>query len=189
MSWQDEWAPVTAAVGTDFSDGSVTWGADAVERGTIRRFTEPLEIDSPLHFDAEHAREHGYPDVIAPYTQILSYSIPAMWRPGEETLYSSAGPDAQPDRSPINNEDMPLGPPTTGFFATDIELAFVRPVSVGERVGRRGHKLVSCTPKETSLGRGAFLTWESELITGTGEVVAYYRTGTYAYQPHGGADA
>jgi acyl dehydratase len=62
---------------------------------------------------------------------------------------------------------------------------FVRPVAVGERVGRRGRKLVSCKPKETSMGRGAFITWESELVTGDGDVVAYVRTGTYAYNPHG----
>ena len=35
------------------------------------------------------------------------------------------------------------------------------------------------------MGRGAFITWESELVTDNGDVVAYVRTGTYAYNPHG----
>jgi len=183
--WQEEWQPVVDAVGRDFADGTTTFGADRVELGTIRRFVEPLELDSPLHFDADTARSHGYADVIAPYTQALSYSIPAMWQPGEATLYQDPAPDAQPARSPINNDDMPLGPKTTGFFATDIELDFVRPVVVGERVGRRGHLLVSCTPKETSMGRGAFMTWQSELVTDDGDVIGYVRTGTYAYTPRG----
>ena len=61
---------------------------------------------------------------------------------------------------------------------------FVRPVGVGERVGRRGRQLVSCSPKQTSMGRGAFITWQSEFVTDGGEVVAYVRTGTYAYNPH-----
>jgi hypothetical protein len=182
-AWQDDWQPLVDAVGRQFGDGVVVYGGDAVELGTIRRFVEPLEIDSPLHFDAAHARAHGYADVIAPYTQTMSYSVPPMWVPGEQTLYDSAAPDAQPARSPINNQDMPLGPRTTGFFATDIELAFVRPVAVGERVGKRGRRLIACIPKETSMGRGAFLTWESELVTDTGEVVAFVRTGTYAYNP------
>ena len=108
-----------------------------------------------------------------------------MWRPGEPTLYESSDRDAQPARSPINNEDMPLAPKTTGFFATDISMEFLRPVTVGERVGRRGQRLISCTPKQTSMGRGAFLTWESELVTERGEVVARVRTGTYAYNPAG----
>jgi acyl dehydratase len=186
-TWQDEWQPLVDAVGRQFGDDTIVFGADAVELGTIRRFAEPLELSSLLHADAAHARAHGYPDVIAPYTQTMSYSLPAMWSPGEETLYDSAEPDAQPARSPINNQDMPLGPRTTGFFATDIELAFVRPVVVGERIGKRGQRLLACTPKETSMGRGAFLSWESELVTSTGEVVAYVRTGTYAYNPHGSA--
>ena len=184
-TWQDEWQPLVDAVGQQFGDDTVSWGADAVELGTIRRYLEPLELGSALHHDAEAARAQGYPDVIAPYTQTMSYAVAPMWRPGEPTLYDSAEPDAQPARSPINNEDMPLGPKTTGFFATDISMDFVRPVVVGERVGRRGRKLVSCKPKETSMGRGAFITWESELVTGDGDVVAYVRTGTYAYNPHG----
>jgi hypothetical protein len=183
-NWEDEWQPLVDAVGREFGDGSVVFGADAVEPGSVRRFVEPLELNSPLHYDREVARAYGYPDVIAPYTQIMSYSIPAMWNPGETTLYDDPEPDAQPARSPINNQDMPLGPKTTGFFATDISMDFVRPLAVGERVGRRGRKLVACSPKETSMGRGAFLTWESELVTDSGEVVAFVRTGSYAYNPH-----
>lgn len=184
-TWQDEWEPLVAAVGREFGDSTVAFGADPVELGSIRRFVEPLEIDSPLHYDAAVARCHGYADVIAPYTSIMSFSVPAMWNPGEPTLYVDPDPDAQPVRSPINNQDMPLGPKTTGFFATDIAMEFVRPVVVGERVGRRGRRLVACTPKETSMGRGAFLTWESELVTDSGEIVAFVRTSTYAYNPVG----
>lgn len=182
--WQADWQPLVEAVGRDFGDGSTVWGADLVERGTIRRFAEPLELSSGLHYVPEIARAHGFPDVIAPYTAAMSFSVPAMWRPGEPTLYSDPAPDAQPDRSPINNQDMPLGPRTTGFFATDISMEFVRPAVVGERVGRRGQRLVSCVPKQTSMGRGAFLTWESELVTDSGEVIARVRTGTYAYNPY-----
>jgi hypothetical protein len=183
-TWQDDWQPLADAVGRQFGDDTVAFGADVVERGTIRRYLEPLELGSALHHDAEIARSHGYSDVIAPYTQTMSYAVATMWQPGDPTLYDSAEPDAQPARSPINNQDMPLGPKTTGFFATDIEVEFVRPLVLGERVGRRGRKLLSCAPKQTSMGRGAFLTWESELVTDAGDVVAFVRTGTYAYNPH-----
>src|SRR5919202_1821824 len=96
--------------------------------------------------------------------------------------------NAQPARSPINDRGERPGPKTTGFFATDMELDFIRPVVVGECVGRRGNKLISCTPKETSVGRGAFLKWESELVNQDGEVVARMRTGTYAYIPRPASD-
>ena len=137
-AWQDEWQPVVDAVGREFGDGTTVWGADAVERGAIRRFAEPLELASALHYDAQVARAHGFPDVVAPYTAALSFSVPAMWRPGDPPLYDDPDPDAQPARSPINNQDMPLGPATTGFFATDIAIEFVRPAVLGERIGRRG---------------------------------------------------
>jgi len=181
--WKAEWQPLAEAVGRDFGEPTVVFGADAVEPGTVRRYLEPLEIGCPIHYDAEVARAAGYPDIVAPYTATMVYSVAPMWRPGEPTLYESARRDAQLARSPINNEDMPLGPKTTGFFATDISMEFLRPLTVGERVGRRGQRLISCTPKQTSMGRGAFMTWESELVTDRGEVVARIRTGTYAYNP------
>ncbi|GAB3980818.1 hypothetical protein GCM10029978_079890 [Actinoallomurus acanthiterrae] len=182
--WRKAWRPVEEAVGKDFSDGRTVYGADVVERGAIRRFLEPLELDCALHTDPETAREHGFADVTMPYTGVVGWAIPPMWRPGE-TLFDSADRNAQPVHSPINNQDMPIGPRTTGFFATDIEFDFLRPVVAGERIGRRGRRLVRCLPKETSVGRGAFLTWESEIVTDTGEVVARQRTGTYAYEPKG----
>jgi hypothetical protein len=181
--WKQAWQEVVEAVGRDFSDGQVHWGADVVEQSSIRRYNEPLELDCPLHYDAEVARAHGYADVIAPYTSALTWTIPPMWTPGEPPLFDTAARNAQPVRSPINNQGFPLGPPTTGFFATDMELDFLRPVTVGERLGRRGHKLLSCTPKQTAVGRGAFMTWEAEIVTAGGEVVIRMRTGTYAYQP------
>jgi hypothetical protein len=128
------------------------------------------------------AREHGYPDVTMPYTGAITWTLPAAWRPGE-TLFDSDERDAQPVRSEINSPDLPVGLRTTGFFGTDIELDFVRPVVAGERIGRRGRKLLSCSPKETAVGRGAFMTWASDIVTSEGEVVARLRVGTYAYVP------
>jgi hypothetical protein len=180
--WKAEWQPVVDAVGRDFSDGETVWGADAVERGAIRRYLEPLEFGCALHTDPQVARRAGFADVTMPYTGLMSWTLPPMWRPGE-TLFDSDDRDAQPVRSPINNQDMPLGPKTTGFFGTDIEVDFLRPVVAGERIGRRGRRLVSCVPKETSVGRGAFMTWESDIVTTSGEVVARIRIGTYAYVP------
>jgi hypothetical protein len=182
--WKLEWQDVIDAVGQDFRDGQIHYGADAVEPSAIRRFLEPLEFDCPLHYDADIARRHGYPDIISPYTATLTWAMPAMWSPGNPPLFTDEARDAQPARSPINNQGFPLGPRTTGFFATDIELDFLRAVALGERLGRRGHRLVSCTPKETAVGRGAFMTWESEMVDANGDVVLRMRTGTYAYQPH-----
>lgn len=181
--WIKEWQPVIEAVGRDFIDGEVTWGADAIEPGAIRRFLEPLEFHSELHRDPKVAAKYGFPSIIMPYTGVVAWTIPPAWAPGE-VLFDSDERDAQPVKSRINNAEMEIGPNTTGFFGTDIELDFYREVVVGERIGRRGKRLLNCVPKETSVGRGAFMTWQSEIITSTKEVVGLIRIGTYAYIPH-----
>ena len=185
--WVRDWDAMVALVGTDLSDGEIRWGADRVEPGTIRRYLEPIELGSPIHYDASVAREHGHPDIVAPATSVLAYTIPPMWQPGEPTLFDTAEPDAQPVRTPINNADPGPAPPTTGFFATDIEMDFLRPVHVGERLGTRGRRLLSCTPKQTRVGRGAFMTTESDIVSDAGDVVARMRTSVYAYNPVEGA--
>lgn len=186
--WKADWQEVVDAIGRDFAEGSITWGGDAVERGGIRRYLEPLELDCALHTDPEVARAAGYADVTMPATGVIAWTIPAAWTPGQ-VLFDSAERDAQPVQSAINNADMTLGPRTTGFFGTDIEVDFLRDVVAGERIGRRGKRLVACTPKETGVGRGAFMTWESEIVTSELEVVGRIRIGTYAYVPHATKEA
>lgn len=172
-------------VGQDLSDGKVTWGADRVEAGAIRRFLEPLEIGAVIHYDTQAARSAGYDDIVAPVSSVLSFSVPPMWAPGDSALFDDADPDAQPLRSPIDNPDPGPAPPTSGFFATDMTIDFLRPVVVGERLGMRGRQLLSCAPKATAVGRGAFSTTETEIVSDRGDVVAVMRIGTYAYNPFG----
>lgn len=182
--WRRAWDGMVAAVGRDFADGAVTCGADPVAVSDIRRFLEPLELDCPLHYSQRAAQAAGFAGVTLPYTAVMTWSIPPMWSPGDPPLFDDDSRDAQPARSPINNAGPGPAPPTSGFFATDLEMDFLRPVIAGECVARRGRKLLSCTPKQTSVGRGAFLTWESEFISDRGDVIARMRTGIYAYQPH-----
>jgi hypothetical protein len=182
--WTATWAPMVAAVGTDQDPGGVVWGADPIERSTVRRYLEPLELDCALHLDPLAARQHGYDDVIAPYTSFVTFTLPAMWEPGRR-LFTSAERDAQPESSPIDGDDLRVAPEVTGFFATDMEVDFVRPAVVGERLGRRGRVLTACVPKWTAVGRGAFMTFESEVITEGGDVVARVRNTVFAYEPVG----
>lgn len=182
--WQTAWQPMVDAAGTTFGDGAVVYGADRVEAGAIRRYTEPLEFGSPLHHDPAVARAHGYADVIAPYTSTLMFSLAPIWKPGDPPVFVSAARNAQPARSPVAERRPGLAPYTTEYFATDMEMDFVRPAVIGERIGhRRSQRLISCAPKETSVGRGAFVTWQSELVDEGGKAVVQLRTGVYSYVP------
>jgi len=181
--WKKAWQPMIDAVGTDFSDGMEQWGADEVERGAIRRFLEPLEFDCPLHYDKSVANEYGYPDIIAPYSSLLTWVIPPYWKPGMQ-LFTSAERNAQPTESPLLGFETDLALPTKFYFATDIEIDYIKPIVVGDRLCRVGYILLSCVPKETKVGRGAFTVWESEIRNQHREVVAKIRMGLYFYCPH-----
>ena len=183
-SWVSVWAPMMAAVGTDLSDGGVIRGSDPIEASTVRRYLEPLELDCALHYDPGVARAHGYSNVTAPYTSILTWTIPSFWEPGRR-LFTSHARDAQPAYSPINGDDLRIAPEITGFFATDIEMDFLRPPQAGEHLSRRGNLLLSCTPKWISVGRGAFLNLQYEVVNDEGDVVARIRNTVFAYEPVG----
>ena len=180
--WKKEWEPMINAVGTDFYNGKEIWGADQVEKGAIRRFLEPLEFDCPLHYDESVAKEYGYSDIIAPYSSLLSWVIPPYWTPGNK-IFTSNEKHAQPENNPLSGIKTDLAPPTTGYFATDIDIEYLRPIKVNDRLCRANYVLLSCTPKETSVGRGAFMVWGSDIKNQDGEIVAKVKVGTYSYNP------
>ena len=172
------------AVGTEFGAEVPQAGPDAIELGAVRRFTEPLEFGCPLHHDREVARRRGYRDVVAPVSSIVTFTIPPLWRPGEPPVFTSPERDAQPARTGLGPRLTGLEPETTGYFAAETGADYLAPVTVGDRLARVGNLLVSCVPKETSIGRGAFVTWQYEIRNQRGEAAARMRNTTYSYVPH-----
>jgi len=187
-SWEAAWQPLVDAVGRDFGTGVIP-GPDDVERSALRRYVEPLELDCPLHHDAAVARAHGYPDVVAPVSSLVCFTIQPLWRPGGPPTFTDSEPDAQPQTTSLGPRLTGLEPPTTGYFGTDFAADYLVPVVPGDRLSRAGQRLVSCTPKETRVGRGAFATWESEVRNQRGETVARLRTSGYSYVTHDGPAA
>ncbi|KWX69261.1 MaoC family dehydratase [Mycobacterium sp. NAZ190054] len=177
--WQEAWQPLADQIGTDFADGAVIKAADAVEPGAVRRYLEPLEFDCPLHHDAEVARAHGYAGIVAPYSGLATWTSAALWSPGEAPVYTSAERDAQPQKTSVPFHHV--GPATNGGFATDVEYEFAAPVLVGDHLEIRGCRLLSVTPKETKVGRGAFTTWEFLVLNQRRELVCTQRRTLYRY--------
>src|SRR6266540_5049487 len=134
--WRSGWQAMVDRVGEDFSDGRSRYGPDLIDVGAVRRYVEPLEWDCPLHYDEQMAADSGYAGLIEPYTSVLTFTTPAMWAPGKDPIFVVDGADAQPARSPIDVPRRGPAPRTTGYFATDLEIEFVRPPHVGERLGR-----------------------------------------------------
>ena len=177
--WESAWQPLIDAIGTDFAPDEVTWGIEVIEKGIIRRYLEPIEFDAPLHYDEAVAKKHGYAGIIAPYSGLATWTTVGVWSPGQDPVYLSDGRNDLP-RSSRTMVKMP-GPDTNGGFATDVEYEYLRPFVLGDRVGTRGRKLLSVLPKQTSVGRGAFSTTESEIVNQDMEVIAVQRLSTYGY--------
>ena len=187
--WEREWDATVAAIGTDYGGDRVVVAVDEVERGAIRRYCEVLELDCPLHYDDDAARSAGYRGIVAPASGISqTWTREAHWRPGMPTRYPVLDPDAEVLREEVRF-DGPPEPATSLTFVTDLTIEHLRPVYVGDRLSRRGHRLVSVLPKETSIGRGAFLTYESEVRNQRGELVARSRNGGYHYTPFPGTES
>lgn len=181
--WKLAWQPMIDAIGRDFSEGQPVPGADVVEKGLIRRFLEPLEFDSALHYNERFAQKHGYRDVVAPCSSLLTWTLPPYWIPGEK-LFVDEAKNAQPEKSPVTAPSIDIAPKTTGYFWTNVEVDYINPIVVGDRLTRVGEVLKSCIPKETSVGRGAFLIWESHVVNDREEQIALVRIETFNYTPH-----
>lgn len=179
------WADLEAAVGQDFSGGEEVVAAEVVERSGIRRFCEILELGCPLHWDEEVAKSYGYRDLVLPVSAVNStYTNSGIWKPGDPTRWGIKDVHAIAQRGPSRNTPQMPAPPTIGSFATDIEIEYLQPVCVGDRLTRKGQKLVSVTLRETSVGYGAFTVTEGYIYNQRGELVAITRNGGYRYNPH-----
>ncbi len=175
------------AVGRDFDQGHAECWGETIEAGAVRRYIEPLELDCGLHSDAAFARAHGHDGITVPFTALASFALPLMWRPGDPALFTDARRDAQPRVTHSAGLLTGLEPPTTHFFAVESDADFFQPAVVGDRLCRRGALLLSCTPKQTRVGRGAFICWQSEIINQRRERLARLRTTFFRYNPTGGA--
>ncbi len=180
------WDDLVAVIGQDFSGGEVTEAADPVDRSMIRRYCEPLEDDCPLYYDDEVAKRHGYKGAIVPWSAVTSFTTRAIWSPGQPTRWPTPDKDytatIRPPGERTESRAIPLPMPRTNAgFATDVEIEYLLPVYVGDRLSSRGSKLVSVTLRETRVGYGAFTVREGEIVNQRGEVVAKTRNGSYAY--------
>ncbi|MBI2888146.1 MAG: MaoC family dehydratase N-terminal domain-containing protein [Chloroflexi bacterium] len=171
------WEDTKAWIGRELGGGV---SVDSVERSTIRRRLEVLELACPLHYDAAVARGLGYRDIIAPYTMLQTYAGSANWKPGDPTRWRSNHPNFTM-RPQVEQGEIPM--PGTHGFATDVEVEYLQPLCVGDQVSVKSRRLIEVNPKQTSVGDGAFLTWESRYHNQGDTLVAIVRASRYVYVP------
>ena len=185
--WEQAWQPLVDAVGMDFSPTAQSVAIDEIEKGAVRKYVEPLEMDCPIFLDEDVARAHGYEGIPAPTSGISQTWLEnGIWTPDRALAWPTNDRDATPPRSPAPEGVIPQPvPATTAAFATDIEIEYHRDAYVGDRLTNSGNRLISCVPKQTSVGRGAFQILESYVHNQDGELIATVRRGLYSYVPFG----
>lgn len=159
-------------------------GVDEVSRNDIRRKLEVYCFDCPLYTDDDIARAHGYRMAVAPSAMIPLWTMPAYWRPGDPPLFSPG--KAQRDGG--TNMAVPKVYSSTVNAASEVE--YYDSVYPGDRL-QSVVKLTDVKERETRLGIGAFLTFETRIERLSGELVALRRNTSFQYdkRTEGGSGA
>ena len=156
-------------------------GIDEVSINDIRRKLEVYCFDCPLHYDAAVARAHGYRDVVAPVALTPLWALEAYWNPGEPVYFI-------PGRRAIS-----------GGMKTELPNKFPRGLNVGSRWEyfeplyhgdklRGDWQLLEVKPRETRLGDGVFLTYETNVYKQSGELVGKNSNTSFSYFEHPAED-
>jgi len=156
-------------------------GVDEVTRSDIRRKLEVFCFDCPIFTSDAAAQAHGYRMATAPLAMIPLWALPAYWSPGDAPIF---GPGL-PEKDGTARSTMTL-PWKNGLNASS-EVEFFEPVYPGDRLTSI-YKLVQVTPKNTRLGAGAFLTFETIISKQSGERVAVRRNTSFRYDAEGGRE-
>ena len=151
-------------------------GGDEATRSDIRRRLEVYGFDCPLHYDEEVAKQHGYRDITAPATMVITFSLSKYWEPGDPGPHVGESP-----LMPIFSvADLPSH--GTRGVVTDVEVQYLEPVYPGDTI-RCSAKMTKVVPKRTRIGDGAFITARTTYWKQTGEVVAIEDLTSFSYTP------
>jgi 3-methylfumaryl-CoA hydratase len=153
-------------------------GVDEVSRNDIRRKLEAFCFDCPLHYDTAVARKHGYRDVVAPTVMTALWAMPAYWNPGDPVAFV---PGARENPGGMRAE-IPLPALHPRGVNAGSEWEFFEPIYPGDRL-EGDLVLKEVKPRETKLGPGVFLIYETEVYKTTGELVGKNRNSNLRYTP------
>lgn len=124
-----------------------------VERGAIRKFAIAIGDPNPLYRDVDHARAHGFADLLAPPT------FPVSFRP----------PDVPPWMADLDWRRIVAG---------EVAFDYVRPVVAGMRLDCR-FAFAGLDEKRGSKGTMELIRQELRVSDADGPVLTCHRTTVY----------
>ena len=178
------WEDTAKHIGEDYSGGIIMVADERVDKVMISRYCEPAEIGNLLYWDEEVARMAGYRSQVVPWAMVKEVpTYGGNWRPGEATRFPL---DKEMDwQSQLANRQPSAGgpptPPTNAGFFTDMTIEFFEPVCLGDRLTTMGYTLRHVTPRETRVGIGAFVGFDTSYFNQYGQLVARATQGGYRF--------
>ena len=157
-------------------------GADCVNEADIRRRLEVLAWDAPIHYDEEVARAAGYRGLVSPATMVITWVLPAYWKPGEAR--PQFGDPLYLPRFALRR----IPAPGEALFATECRTSFHAPLYPEDRVSGEV-RFVSYKRKRLKIGDGAFMVAETRYTNQHGDLIAVEEITVFRYQPAGAAAA
>ena len=180
---QLDWSATESFVGQDILL-EPKLGIEPVDQSAIRRQLEVLEMDCPLHLDDAVAKAHGHDGVFAPFHMVQTFQVSSLWEPGMPSIWTTDDPHFAVGGTGRSGRTTPVPTPGTAGFVTDLEVEYLRPLYLGDRVSQVSQKLLNVNPRRTRVGDGAFLTYESMFENQRGEPVARQSMTNYSYIPN-----
>lgn len=178
-----DWSETRAFIGRNILLEPKT-GIEPVEQSTIRRQMEVLEMDCPLHFDEAVAKQQGYDGVFAPPHMVQTFQVSSLWEPGMTSIWTTDDPHFTVAGTGRAGKVEKVPTAGTAGFVTDLEVEFLKPLYLGDKVTQVSQTLLDVNPRKTRVGDGAFSTYESFYENQRGERVSRQKMTLYSYVPN-----
>lgn len=158
-------ARLDALVGQPVGSPVPTPGPDPVNQPMIRHWAAAFEDANPVYTDPVAAARSRFGQIVAPPVMLQTWTFPTPVITG---MAERGGSPVETDGNPLDVLDE------AGFvatLATNSEFEIERYVHLGEAI--QAHTVMESISdeKQTTVGRGHFVTWVTTYTVGDGEVV------------------
>jgi acyl dehydratase len=151
---------------------------DPVNVPMIRHWVDALDDRNPVYLDEAFAATTRFGGIVAPPAMLQAWTMP---RPKIEGIAERGGaPTEMTHDNPVSALDE-AG--YVGTVATNSELEFVRYLRPGDHLHASSQCESISQQKQTSLGRGYFVTWVTTFTSGDGEVVGRQLFRVFKFDP------
>ena len=115
---------------------------------------------------------------------VQTFQVSSLWEPGMPSIWTDDDPHFSVGGTGRSGKTTPVPTPGTAGFVTDLEVEYLSPLYPGDRVSQISQTLLNVNPRRTSVGDGAFLSYESIFQNQRNESVARQIMISYSYIPN-----